>query len=167
VIAAVAAEEEAEGEAAGKKPAAGPKKAPGPAMPSLDDIGSSSDVPASATETLGQATPGAAEPKRAAPKPCDDDIKSESGKEAGRPFFLLKGRNAYVKGWVLHPADAEIKTGDPLQISTKGANAKIWLAMYVGAGEPVTAKIAGEGMDTKMDVAGRTIRFDGQRVLCE
>jgi hypothetical protein len=101
------------------------------------------------------------------PIKSDDGIVSSQGTEAGRPFFLLKGRNGYVKGWVLHPADATIKVGDPLQIETKGANARIWLAMYVGSGEPCVARIAASGMESRLDVAGRTIRFDGQRVRCE
>jgi len=39
----------------------------------------------------------------------NDDIVATSGQEAGRPMFLLKGHNnGFVKGWVLHPAEAKV-----------------------------------------------------------
>jgi hypothetical protein len=97
----------------------------------------------------------------------DDGIVSTHGTESGRPFFLLKGRKGNVKGWVLHPADAAIRTGDPLQVETKGTEVKFWIALWVGAGEPPAARIGGSGMNTVLEVDGRKVSFDGKRVCCE
>ena len=95
----------------------------------------------------------------------DDGIKSSTGKEAGRPFFLLNGRNGYVKGWVLHPADATIKAGDPLQVDAKGKDAKIWMVMHVAPGKTqAKAAVSGDGMQSVLKVGGQTIRFDGKRI---
>ena len=112
------------------------------------------------------AEPAAKTPK-SGPEPSDDGIVSTQSMEGGRPFFLLKGRKGYVKGWVLYPADAAVKTGDPLQLTTKGAEAKIWVVMYVGAGEPAKGAIEGTGMDTVLRVAGRKVTFDGKRIKCK
>ncbi len=90
----------------------------------------------------------------------DGGIKVAAGSEAGRQTFLLKGKNGWVKGWVLHPADARIKTGDPLQIETKGADTDIWIAMLVGNGTPPKGAITGEGLASVLKIAGQTIRFD-------
>jgi hypothetical protein len=94
----------------------------------------------------------------------DDDVKSSGGQEAGRPMFLLRGRNdGFVKGWVLHPANAEVAAkGDPLQISVKGADADIWVVMFVGQGEPPVATVSGEGLNSVLTVAGHKVRFDAQ-----
>ena len=92
-------------------------------------------------------------------------IKVESGTESDRPFFLMKGANGHVKGWVLHPADASIKTGDPLQISTKSKDAKIWVVMHAAPGKkPAKATVAGEGMQSVLKIGGKTVRFDGARI---
>jgi hypothetical protein len=94
----------------------------------------------------------------------DDDIKSSSGKEGGRPTFTLKGRNGgYTKGWVVFPADAEITTGDPLQLSCKGENQNIWVVMVVGRGDQPTAQVSGAGPETKITVGGRTIHYDAKK----
>ena len=147
------------------------EKPPKPALRSMDkkdaddDIGLSLEDPDKKVARL--ATEEAAKPPPPKPKPNDDGVKSEAGTESGRPFFLLKGRNGYVKGWVLHPADAAIKTGDPLQVTTKGTNAKIWVVMHVGAGDPAKAVIEGTGMGTVLSVAGREVTFDGKRIKCK
>jgi hypothetical protein len=152
-----------------------PKPHPAPAQPRANIPSVEQDAPASAesTPSAGISRNEKTDDAESAAKPAghpskfDDGIVSSQGTEAGRPFFLLKGRNGYVKGWVLHPADAAVKTGDPLQVSTRGANAKVWLAMYVGAGEPVVAKVSGTGMDSMLDVEGRKLTFDGKRIRCE
>jgi hypothetical protein len=75
-------------------------------------------------------------------------------------MFLLKGRTGWVKGWVVHPADAELKaTGDPLQISVKGGDADIWVVMLAGQGEPPAATVTGTGLDSVLAVAGQKVRF--------
>ena len=149
------------------KPKKAKKKLP---MPSPDavaeekDDGLSLDDPDKPVEKEKEK---AREPEPAEPKPNDDGVISTSGTESGRPFFLLKGRNGYVKCWVLHPADAAIKTGDPLQVTTKGTNAKIWVVMYVGAGEPAEGVVEGTGMDSVLSVSGRKVAFDGNRIECK
>ena len=51
-----------------------------------------------------------------------------------------------MKGWVLHPADAKVKTGDPLQIELKGTDADVWVVMLVGNGAPPQGSITGDGL---------------------
>jgi hypothetical protein len=101
----------------------------------------------------------------------DDGIKSSGGQEAGRPMFLLKGRNeGFVKGWVVHPADAQVDAkGDPLRISAKGGDVDIWMVMLVGQGEPPLAAVNGTGLESMLTVAGTKVRFDAKanRVVAE
>ncbi|MCC5829930.1 MAG: hypothetical protein JJU36_10835 [Phycisphaeraceae bacterium] len=90
------------------------------------------------------------------------------GNEAGRPTFILRGRhNSYVKGWVLHPADAQVVEAvdqgagkDALQIHTRGSDANIWVVMTVGTGNPPAARIAGSGMDTRFQLGRAALRYD-------
>ncbi len=91
-----------------------------------------------------------------------DDIKLSSGTEAGRPTFLMKGRNdGYVKGWVVFPADAKLSAGgDPLQIDVKGATQNIWVVMLVGKGTPPKASIAGKGPQAVLTVGGKAVSYD-------
>ena len=90
-----------------------------------------------------------------------DNIKAGAGTEAGRPTFLLKGRrDGFTKGWVLTPADAQVRAGDPLQISTKGTDADILVVMVVGRGTPPQGRVAGRGLESRLQVAGRQIGFD-------
>ena len=142
-----------------------------PPKPSLDAVAEEKDDGLSLEDPdkpVEKEKEKAGEPEPAEPKPNDDGVLSASGTESGRPFFLLKGRNGYVKGWVLHPADAAIKTGDPLQVTTKKcANAKIWVVMHVGAGEPAKGVVEGTGMDSVLRVAGRKVTFDGERIKCK
>jgi hypothetical protein len=91
----------------------------------------------------------------------DDGIVGSSGQEAGRPMFLLKGHNeGFVKGWVLHPAGAQIAAKDPLQITVKGGDMDLWVVMFAGQGKPPEATVAGSGLDSVLTVAGRKVRFD-------
>ncbi|MFP4106917.1 MAG: hypothetical protein ACLFVU_12615, partial [Phycisphaerae bacterium] len=78
----------------------------------------------------------------------DGGVKLSSGSEAGRPFFLMKGKgDAYVKGWVLSHPDATITAkGDPLRIDVKGSKADLWVVMYIGSGTPPKATITGSGL---------------------
>jgi len=90
----------------------------------------------------------------------DGGIKVTSGSEGGRPTFLLNGKNGWVKGWVLHPADAKVKAGDPLQIELKGTNADIWVAMLVGGGAPPKGSITGDGLRSTLTLSNVQIRFN-------
>jgi hypothetical protein len=94
----------------------------------------------------------------------DDGVKISGGTESGRPMFLLQGRNeGFVKGWVLHPAGAEVEAkGDPLKINVKGGDADLWVVMLVGQGKPPEARVEGNGLDSALNVAGRKVRFDAQ-----
>ena len=100
----------------------------------------------------------------------DGNIGVDTGYEGDRPAFVLAGRNeSYVKGWVLHPANAVIEAGDPLRIMMLGNNAQIWVVMLVGAGEPPAADISGSGLDTRLTVNGVTISYDreGESLIAE
>lgn len=96
-------------------------------------------------------------------------VAVEAGKEAGRPFFLLKGSDsAFVKGWVMFPATAEVSAGRPLRVTVKGADADLAVVMFVGQGQPPTATVAGEGPSSTLTVAGNTVKFDAgkERLQC-
>ncbi len=88
-------------------------------------------------------------------------VEESSGTESGRPFFLLKGNNnGYVKGWVLHPADASIKAADPLKIESASQDGRIWVVMMVGTGNPPQARISGQGLNSSWNVGSVTLGYD-------
>lgn len=91
----------------------------------------------------------------------DDDVVCEDGTESGRVTFTLRGRNdGFVKGWVLHPEQVEIKTGDPLKITAKGADQDIWVVMFVGSGRMAPkARITGDGLSSRITVGGKTVSY--------
>ncbi|MFP4053372.1 MAG: hypothetical protein ACLFV7_05855, partial [Phycisphaerae bacterium] len=91
-----------------------------------------------------------------------DDVKLSPGTEAGRPTFLMKGRNdGYVKGWVVFPADAKLSAdGDPLQIEVTGGTQNIWVVMLVGKGTPPKASIVGKGPDAVLTVGGKSVSYN-------
>jgi hypothetical protein len=91
----------------------------------------------------------------------DDGVKATAGKEGDRPMFLLQGRTGWVKGWVVHPGNAELKAaGDPLQINVKAADVDIWVVMLADQGEPPAATVTGTGLDSVLAVAGQKVRFN-------
>jgi len=88
-------------------------------------------------------------------------VEEQSGNESGRPYFLLKGNNnGYVKGWVLHPADAGIKAADPLQVQANGNAESIWVVMMIGTGNPPAARINGTGLNSTWTVGSVTLGYD-------
>jgi hypothetical protein len=93
------------------------------------------------------------------------------GAEAGRKSFLLKGaQGGFVKGWVVHPADAQVGPAPkPLQISTRATDADIWVVILVGHGEPPTATITGTDMEATVSVGGKVLRWDASsgRIACK
>ncbi len=94
----------------------------------------------------------------------DDEVKATTVAEAGRKTIILRGRNkGFVKAWVVHPVEAKIEIGDPTRVNVKGANQDIWVLMAVGAGDPPTAKVAGEGMDATVTVGTTKARFDSEK----
>ena len=100
----------------------------------------------------------------------DDGIKVSGGTEGGRQTFTLQGHNGWVKGWVMHPADAELQaTKDPLRINTKGSNTDIWIVMLVDGGKAPAGKISGEGLGSTLTVVGKAISYDTEkdRVICK
>jgi hypothetical protein len=90
----------------------------------------------------------------------DDGIKVSAGTESGRSTFLLPGKKGWVKGWVLHPADAITKAGDPLQIETKSADADIWVLMMTGENEPPIGRVSGEGLGSTLEVGDIAVRYN-------
>lgn len=52
----------------------------------------------------------------------DDGVKASGGTEGGRPTFLLQGRNnGFVKGWVVHPAEAKVSIVETRVVRKKPA----------------------------------------------
>jgi len=95
----------------------------------------------------------------------DDGTLVYSGKESGRQTFLMVGRSGWVKGWLLHPADATVTDyADPFLVDIEGRNAKIWIAMLSGSGTAPEGQVRGEGMKSVLTVAGRELRYDGKRI---
>ena len=100
----------------------------------------------------------------------DDGIKVSGGNESGRQTFTLQGHNGWVKGWVMHPVDAQLETSkDPLRVSTKGSNADIWVVMLVGSGNAPAGKVSGKGLGSTLSVAGKMISYNAEkdRVICK
>jgi hypothetical protein len=92
----------------------------------------------------------------------DDGIMASSGAESGRGTFLLRGRNGWVKGWVLHPADALIRAGDPLQIETESADADLWVVMITGPDDPPEGRVSGEGLGSTLETGDVVVRYDAE-----
>jgi hypothetical protein len=95
-----------------------------------------------------------------------DNIKISGAAEAGVPTFLWSGRNAgFTKGWMLTPAGATVKAGDPTQVSVKATNADILVVMFVGTGDVPTATVK----DGALTVAGRTVSLDAAagKIVCK
>jgi hypothetical protein len=104
------------------------------------------------------------------PHDGDDGIKVSGGEEGGRKTFLLTGHNGWVKGWVLHPADAQVEASKaPLGITTKGSNADIWIVMVTGSGTAPAGEVSGGGMESTLRVVGKTISYDAgiDRITCK
>ncbi len=95
----------------------------------------------------------------------DDGVEAELKPDGDRPGFILRGRNdSYVRGWVLHPADADLdRKDDALRIETAGREAKILVVMLVGTGELPEGRIEGRGMDTVLHVDDRAVQFDPEK----
>lgn len=92
----------------------------------------------------------------------DGGIKVETGSESGRPTFTLRGGDkGFVKGWVVAPADAKLgDAGDPVRITTTGSNADIWVVLYTGQGEPPSASVTGQGLESSVTLGKSTLRYD-------
>lgn len=94
----------------------------------------------------------------------DGDIAIEVLRESGRPAFLLKGRTGFSAGWVLHPLDAEVTSGDPLRITTRGTDVDIVVALRVSGGEsPPVPAFTGEATGTVLEAGGAVYRIDAAR----
>jgi hypothetical protein len=92
-----------------------------------------------------------------------DRVRVTTGSEAGRPVFTLHGDDdAYLKGWVLHPAGAVIESTDPLRITVHARDTEIWVVMVAGRGTPSRAQIDGAGLRSVVRANGRTVRFDAE-----
>ncbi len=88
-------------------------------------------------------------------------IVVSAGEENGVQTFTLSADNdAYVKGWVLSPADATITAGDPLQVTAEGTDVDIFIPMAVGKGAPPEATISGEGIESVLSVYDANISFN-------
>jgi PKD repeat protein len=85
------------------------------------------------------------------------------GEEDGRPTFTLThaGNDGYLRGWVVHPANATLQTGpNRLFFNTTATNADIWVVMAVGEGSPPSASISGSGLDSTFALNGVTVTYD-------
>ena len=84
------------------------------------------------------------------------------GSESGRASFLLSGNgDAYLKGWVMHPANASVTTdGGNLGIHTEAQSGEIWVAWITGEGTPPTGEVTGTGLGSSLTVDGSEVRFN-------
>ena len=92
-----------------------------------------------------------------------EGIQISAGRERGRPFFQLTREDAYLKGWVVHPVDAEVVPSDPLRVTTRGKDADLWIVMATGRGAAPAAEVVGEGMGAVIQVGQAAIRYDDMR----
>jgi hypothetical protein len=91
----------------------------------------------------------------------NDDIDFSCGPDCARPSFLLRGRNeGYVYGLTLHPSDAELNAEVPLRIRTSGRGAEIFVVMLIGRGELPGIDVEGEGMNSSLEVSGKSLAWD-------
>jgi len=87
-----------------------------------------------------------------------------------RPGFLLRGSaDAYLRGWVVAPADAQVVADDPLQVTTSGTEVDLWVVLVTGTGEPPAATFAGQGLETVVSLGDTTITWEpgDERLLVE
>lgn len=92
---------------------------------------------------------------------ADSQVTVESS--AGRPSFTLghPGEDGYLRGWVLHPADAVIQTGaGRLFFNVNGEDADLWVVMAVGTGSAPSPVISGVGMDSQFSLHGTLLTYD-------
>ncbi|MDY6784898.1 MAG: Calx-beta domain-containing protein, partial [Cyanobacteriota bacterium] len=91
----------------------------------------------------------------------DGGVSAIAGNEGGLSTFLLSGNNeSYLKGWILHPTDATIVAGDPLQAIASGTNTDIWTVMVLGTGTAPVASVSGTGMDAVLELGNALISYD-------
>ena len=149
-----------------------PKPTTAPKVLPLDAAGLDARIPALPEEIAELLEDKPADADRKKPKaepvwppldPYDDDIRSASGREAGRAFFLLTGRRGFVKGWVLNPVEVRIRTGDPLGVETRGRAVRLWIVLYAGRERPPEAAITGSGMASAISAGGFTVRWDPEK----
>lgn len=85
------------------------------------------------------------------------------GTDAGRPTFTLTrpGNDGYLRGWVVHPANASLETATGrLFFNTTAVNADIWVVFATGRGTPPTAAISGSGLDATFSLNGVDMTWD-------
>lgn len=92
----------------------------------------------------------------------DDGVELDLLRDGPRHGFILRGRNdSYVRGWILHPADARLyREEDALRVETTGIETRILVVMLVGTGESPGGRIEGEGIDTQLFLENHRIGYD-------
>ncbi|MCC5805822.1 MAG: PKD domain-containing protein [Opitutales bacterium] len=83
--------------------------------------------------------------------------------QEGRPAFTLTrpGNDGYLRGWVVHPADATLQTGsNRLFFNTTASDADIWVVMAVGNGTAPDAEITGSGLGATFSLNGVDLTYD-------
>lgn len=88
----------------------------------------------------------------------------------GRPGFTLSypGRDGYLRGWVVHPANAELQLdGSRLFFNTTAVDTDIWVVMALDEGTPPVPSITGHGTEATFTLNDTSITFDAasERIL--
>jgi PKD repeat protein/fibronectin type 3 domain-containing protein len=81
----------------------------------------------------------------------------------GRPAFTITypGNDGYLRGWVVHPANATVQTApNRLFFNTTATDADIWVVLAVGNGTAPAASISGSGLDASVTLNGTTLTWD-------
>lgn len=94
----------------------------------------------------------------------DDGLRVGRGRgSSSAATFVLRGDGpSFVKGWVLHPAEAIIERGDPLRVHVTGTDAAIWVVMVVGTGTPPDGQVTGTGRNAVLQLANQRVRYDAE-----
>ncbi|MCC5840434.1 MAG: PKD domain-containing protein [Opitutales bacterium] len=88
----------------------------------------------------------------------------------GRPGFTLSypGRDGYLRGWVVHPANANLQLeGSRLFFNTNAVDTDIWVVMALDEGTPPVPTITGSGTAATFSLNGTEITYNGasERIL--
>jgi hypothetical protein len=91
----------------------------------------------------------------------DGGLTPSAGMEGGISTFEVSSADgAYLKGWVMSPANAVVNADDPLQVTVEGATEDLWIVLAAGKGAIPKAKRTGEGLGSTLELAGRVLGFD-------
>lgn len=93
----------------------------------------------------------------------EDSIPVVIEEDNGIPSFLIQGEeNAYLKAWVINPAEVDIETnGVYLRVSTQQPVSadSLWIVMLADTGEPTSIVVEQQGLQALVHIMDTTLAF--------